>query len=393
MTRSPASPIHGSRAQPDIPPVSRFERDNIRRMQGYVWGEQPADERTIKLNTNENPWPPGPAVARVLAGFDPARLRRYPPPHANGFRDVAARLAGVDRDAIIATNGGDELLRLVLTTFLTPGRPLATTQPSYSLYPVLAAVQDCPTLEVPLGVDFGLPPELAERANAAGAGVTCVVNPHAPSGRLFAVAELDRLAEALDGILLVDEAYVDFVDPALGHDATDLVRRHDNVLILRSMSKGYALAGLRFGYGIGPPALIEPLLNKTRDSYNVDLLAQELATAALADQEWAMANRSAVRAERTRLADALAALGFECPSSQANFLFPRVPPGADALALQRALKAAGILVRHFAGSGLADRLRITIGTPHEDDALLATLAGALGDPAASKTASRRGGKG
>lgn len=358
--------------------MSRFERDNIRRMDGYSWGEQPTDGRTIKLNTNENPWPPSPAVARALATFDVARLRRYPPPHADGFRRIAAELAGVGIDSIIATNGGDEFLRLLLTTFLDPRVPLATTRPSYSLYPVLAAIQDSPTLEVPLGDDFALPADLAARANAAGAGLTCVVNPHAPSGRLFPVDELARLATDLDGLLLIDEAYVDFVDPELGHDATVLVREHDNVLILRSMSKGYALAGLRFGYGIGAPELIEPLLTKTRDSYNVDLIAQELATAAIGDRAWATDNWQRVRTERERLRAALTDLGFECPPSQANFLFARVPAGAEATTLQARLRDAGVLVRHFRGAGLDDRLRITVGTPAEDDLLLATLASALG---------------
>jgi histidinol-phosphate aminotransferase len=363
-----------------MPAVSRFERENIRRMDGYTWGEQPSDGRTIKLNTNENPWPPSPAVARALAAFDVARLRRYPPPHADGFRRIAAELAGVTMDSIIATNGGDEFLRLLLTTFLEPGTPLATTRPSYSLYPVLAAIQGSPTLEVPLGEGFELPADFASRANAAGAGITCVVNPHAPSGCLYDTSALEHLADELDGLLLIDEAYVDFVDPRLGHDTSRLVRDHDNVLILRSMSKGYALAGLRFGYGIGSPALIEPLITKTRDSYNVDLIAQELATAAIGDRAWATDNWQRVRAERERLRAALTDLGFECPPSQANFLFARVPDGAEAPELQARLRSAGVLVRHFRGVGLDDRLRITVGTPAEDDVLLAALAASLGTP-------------
>lgn len=354
--------------------MKRFERDNISRMEGYVWGEQPADERTIKLNTNENPWPPGPAVARALAEFDPARLRRYPPPWADAFRRAAAELAGVTPDHVIATNGGDELLRLLFTTFLAPGTPLATTRPSYSLYPVLAAVQDCPVVEVPMNDDFELPTKLAERANAAGAGITALVNPHAPSGRLFPAAEIAALADALDGILLVDEAYVDFVDPALGHDAVALVRERDNLVLLRTLSKGYALAGLRLGYGIGAPGLIAPMLTKTRDSYNVDAIAQELAIAALADQDWARDNRARVRAERERLAAELARLGFDSPPSQTNFLFARVPEGCRARELKEGLRDAGVLVRHFDSPGLDDRLRISVGTPEEDDILLSHLA-------------------
>ena len=346
-------------------------------MAGYSWGEQPADSRTIKLNTNENPYPPSPAVGAALTAFDPSRLRRYPPPLANDFRDAAARLHDVERDWLIATNGGDELLRLLLTTFLEPGRPLVTTAPSYSLYPVLAAVQDCPTVEIPLAADFALPEDFAARANAAGAGLTCVVSPHAPSGRLFSMPELARLAAEIDGLLLVDEAYVDFVDPGLGHDTIALVKAHDNLVLLRSLSKGYALAGLRFGYGIAHPSVIAPMLEKTRDSYNVDLIAQTLALAAIEDRAWAAENWAAVRAERVRVANALTALGCRVPDSQSNFVFPALPAGRDAATCKRSLQDAGILVRHFDSPDVRDRLRITIGTAAENDAVLAHLDGLL----------------
>ncbi|MEE4298545.1 MAG: histidinol-phosphate transaminase [Pseudomonadales bacterium] len=350
-----------------------YERANIRRMDGYVWGAQPDDARVVKLNTNENPFPAGPAVRAALASVDVAALRRYPSPWAQGFRRAAAEVLGTRPERIIATNGGDELLRLAITTFLDPGVPLATTRPSYSLYPVLAAVQDCPTVEFDLHDDFGLPADLAVRANEAGAGLFCLVNPHAPSGTLWPLEDVARLAEDFDGVLLLDEAYVDFVDPALGHDAIPLVEAFENVLILRSLSKGYSLAGLRFGFGIGAEALLEPMLTKTRDSYNVDHLAQTLATAAIGDRPWAADNHARVRAERERLAAALAERGFRCPPSQTNFLLARVPPPADAADLRTALEARSILVRHFAVPGLSDALRISVGTPEEDDMLLAAL--------------------
>ena len=351
-----------------------YERANVRRMAGYVWGEEPEDADVAKLNTNENPFPPSPAVQAALDGFDIARLRRYPSPYAQAFREAAAAALGTVPERIIATNGGDELLRLAITTFLDPGRPLATTRPSYSLYPVLAAVQDCPTVEFPLHDDFGLPADLALKANDAGAGLFCLVNPHAPSGALFPLEAVARLAEDLDGVLLLDEAYVDFVAPDVGHDAVQLLDALDNLLILRSMSKGYALAGLRFGFGVGTEALLEPMLTKTRDSYNVDLLAQTLATAAISDRAWAADNHGRVRAERERLAAGLAALGFTCAPSHTNFLLARVPEGADAKALKAGLEARRILVRYFDTDGLRDALRISVGTPEEDDALLAALA-------------------
>jgi len=252
-----------------------FERENLKRLGGYVSGEQPSRAKA-KLNTNENPFPPFDAVLRVLAGINGEMLRRYPDPTARAFRAEAACLHGLIPDNIIATNGGDELLRLALTTFLPPGSPLGLAEPSYSLYPVLAAVHDSPICAVPLGDDWSAPVNIALRWNAAGAKLAILVNPHAPSGRLTSVEELAAVARAFDGVLLIDEAYVDFVDPGIRHDSIAPVSDLDNVLLLRTMSKGYSLAGLRLGYGIGSPRLIAPMLSKTKDSYNVDVVSQKV---------------------------------------------------------------------------------------------------------------------
>jgi histidinol-phosphate aminotransferase len=183
-----------------------------------------------------------------------------------------------------------------------------------------------------------------------------------------------ELAEGLDGVLVVDEAYVDFVDPALGHDAVELVRggAPGNVVLLRSLSKGYALAGLRFGYGIGPVDLIEPMQSKTKDSYNTDAVSQRLAEAAIVEPEVAAANWAAVRRERARVSAALAEMGFEVPGSESNFVLARAPEGRAA-ALYEALKQRGIFVRYFDDAPLEDKLRITIGAPTENDALLGAL--------------------
>ena len=352
-----------------------FERDNIAAMQGYASGEQPADPNTIKLNTNENPWPASPAVDTVLRSITGADLRRYPPPLANDFRDLAAGFHGLTRDHFIATRGGDELLRLVITTFVDPGEVIAMTDPTYSLYPVLARVQDARTFAAPLEQDWSIPDDFAVQANAAGAKLTFVVNPHAPSGHLVSADWLATLARALDGLLLVDEAYVDFIDPELGYNATPLVRELDNVIFLRTLSKGYSLAGLRFGYGIAAPELIAPMLGKTRDSYNLDYISQKIATAALADNDWARETWRKVRDERARLLTQLAELGLEVLPSQANFLLARVPPELGrAEAVYESLKQAGVLVRYFNQPRLADKLRISIGTPAENDRLLAELA-------------------
>lgn len=343
-------------------------------MTGYTSGEQPLDAGTIKLNTNENPYPPSPGVQAALSSIDAASLRRYPPPEAIAFKEAAAPLHGVDPGNIIATRGGDELLRLVITTFVDPLDTIAMSDPTYSLYPVLAQIQQARTLKIPLEQDWQLPDDFARQANAAGAKLTFIVNPHAPSGILESCGRIAEFAHELDGLLLVDEAYIDFVDPAQRHDTIGLIREMDNVILLRSLSKGYALAGLRFGYGIGPASLIKPMRSKTRDSYNLDTISQQLAAAALADQDYASQTWHQVRVERERVSKALAELGMTAPPSETNFLLVSVPETLpSAPDLYEGLKAAGILVRYFADDRLANKLRITIGTPDENDQLIASL--------------------
>ena len=362
-----------------------YERDNIRRMRGYAYGEQPDDPDVVKLNTNENPYPPSPGVAAVLRAFDADRLRRYPPPTAAPFRALAAERLGLAPEQVLATNGGDEALRLAVTAFVAPGAAFAMADPSYSLYEVLAQVQDCHVEPVPMAEDWTLPADFAERVNAVGARLTCIVNPHAPSGALVGTEELARLADALDGVLLIDEAYVDFVDPELEHDATPLLREFDNVLLLRTLSKGYSLAGLRFGFLAGHAGLIEPMATKVRDSYNQDVLAQELALAAFRDEAHAGATWRRVREERVRLRTALLARGFDVPPSQANFVLA-TPPGrdrgviAEAVTVFERLRAHGIVVRHLDHPRVSRALRITVGTPAENDALLAALDEILDPP-------------
>lgn len=342
-------------------------------MTGYTPGEQPADTGIIKLNTNENPHPPSDSAMAAFQGLSAEALRRYPSPTAAAFLAEAARVHSVGPSQLVATNGGDELLRLAITTFVDPGQPIGIADPSYSLYPVLAAVHGSPVHAEPLGSDWSMPDDFGARMNDAGVPLTLFVNPNAPSGHLTPVERIDALAGELDGVLLVDEAYVDFADP--GHDVIPLVHRHYNLLILRTLSKGYSLAGLRLGYGIGAANLIEPIAAKTRDSYSVDAVADAVGAAALADQSSARRSWQAVRAERERLVMALRARGFEVPDSQTNFCLARVPADAplDAPALYDGLKARGILVRHFSTPRLADCLRISIGTDTQNDQLLSAL--------------------
>ena len=181
-----------------------YERPNIAAMQGYISGEQPEDPEAIKLNTNENPYPPAPEVAKVIAAFNADALRRYPPPTADDFRDAAAVLHGLSRDHLLATRGGDELLRLVITTFVAPGAAIGTTDPTYSLYKTLAEVQDCPVISIPLPTEsWQLPSDFPEQMNDAGVALTLLVNPHAPTGLLISHSHLKELANRLDGLLLI----------------------------------------------------------------------------------------------------------------------------------------------------------------------------------------------
>ncbi|MHC4996307.1 MAG: histidinol-phosphate transaminase [Planctomycetota bacterium] len=352
-----------------------YQRPNIQRMTGYAPGEQPEDASVIKLNTNENPFPPCDEVMDTLSHFDPHELRRYPLPAAQRFCKLAAQTHNVAPENIIATNGGDELLRLAITTFVDPGQRIGTAEPSYSLYPVLADIHDAEVFSVDLNDDWLPPADLAARMNDAGAKITFIVNPHAPSGVLLGADPLATLAEQLDGVLLIDEAYVDFVDPALEHDTTPLVNRFDNVLILRTLSKGYSMAGLRFGYGIGSAGLIRPMTEKTKDSYNTDAVSQRLAEASLTHRGLAADTWRIVRIERDRLVRELAELGLTCPESHSNFVLASVPDAfaGGAQNVYQSLKDRGIFVRYFDQDRLRDKLRITVGLASENDALLSAL--------------------
>jgi histidinol-phosphate aminotransferase len=372
-----------------------FERNNIRAMTGYTSGEQPADAQTIKLNTNENPYPPSPAVEQALRAIQVQSLRRYPPPTAAQLRASLARLHKVGNDNIIVTNGGDELLRLVLATFVEPAGTVAdadcvgVADPSYSLYDVLAAAHGCGLKKYPLRTDWSLPLDFAAQLNADKVKLCFIVNPHAPSGHLTSAADVEKLARAFNGVLVLDEAYVDFVDPALAHDCIPLTTKLDNLLILRTFSKGYSLAGLRMAYGIGARALIDPMQYKTKDSYNTDFIAQTLARAAIEDQAYAADTWRRVREQRAWLVAQLDSLGLTTPPSQSNFLLASVAAPHQAAAVYQGLKDAGILVRYFKLPGLEDKLRITVGAPDENRKLIDALTAIMRNSGAGATSAHR----
>jgi histidinol-phosphate aminotransferase len=341
-----------------------YFRKNIEAMEGYVPGEQPEDPSIIKLNTNENPYPPSPRAMEALASIRSDQLRRYPDPLGNAFRNAAADIFGVTRDHVICGNGMDDILNMTVRALSGPEAALVYPAPTYTLYAVLANIQASVVREVDWGTDYSLPHDALVKARGS---VTYLANPNSPTGTFVPVEQAAELADALDGVLCIDEAYVDFA----ATDCTELARTRDNVLVMRTMSKGYSLAGLRFGFAIGHPKLIGGLM-KVKDSYNVDAISIFVASAALQDRDYREVTRQKVISERERLSAALAEMGLNSLPSQSNFLFTQAGQPAAA-SLYESLKARGILVRYFNSPGLDDRLRITIGTPEQNDALIAAL--------------------
>ena len=338
-----------------------YFREHIEQMAGYVPGFQPKAADVVKLNTNENPCPPSPKVLEAVRTLPAEKLRRYPEPMGDTFRQAAAPVLGVEPETILCVNGGDDLLNLCVRAFCDADRPLAYPDPTYSLYPVLAEIQGCPVIEVPRRGDW--PAKLAE----ADAPLTIVCNPNAPTTDFIAVDRLGELAERLSGVLLIDEAYVDFAED----NTIRLVKEYPNVIVLRSLSKGYSLAGLRFGFGIARPELIEGLV-KVKDSYNVDAVSIAAAAAAISDQAWHKQQVGQIKAQRAVLAEALRAIGMNVPDSQTNFLLAQCTSPEAGVVFER-LTQANIFVRYFDLPGLDDKLRITVGTPEQNERLLAEL--------------------
>lgn len=338
-----------------------YFRENIGNMAGYVPGFQPKSADVVKLNTNENPYPPSSKVMEAIGNLSADKLRRYPEPLADSFRQAAAQVLGIRQENIICTNGGDDLLTICTRAFCEPGRPMAFAQPTYSLYPVLAEIQDCETIEIGRTNQW-----LADLAKV-NASLTIVCNPNAPTTDFVPVDQLAELAGKLDGVLLIDEAYVDFAED----DAVRLIGEYDNVILLRSLSKGYSLAGLRFGFGISDAGLINGLMN-VKDSYNVDAVAIAAAAAAIADQKYFRENVRKIKLERQLLTTKLRELGFEVPDSSTNFVLAQCKD-QSAEGIFNRLTERNIFVRYFSLPGLEDKLRITVGTPDQTDMLIDAL--------------------
>ena len=344
--------------------MTRFFQPHIERMSGYVPGEQPRDGVFIKLNTNENPYPPSPRVAEAVAFALDGRLRRYPDPVGTAFRQVAAKKHAVEPNQILVGNGSDDLLTILTRAFVGPGDIVAYPTPSYILYRTLAELQNARCVEIPFESDWSIDPEPFA---VSGARLALLANPNSPSGTMMQPESVAVIASRLSCPLVVDEAYADFADS----DCVGLVKDHENVIVTRTLSKGSSLAGLRVGYLIASPEVIAELV-KVKDSYNCDTLSLLGGAAALEDADYLSNTRSRILKTRARLTTAMRQHGYLVPDSQANFVW--CEGGPPAREVYEALKARKILVRLMSYSGRVEGLRVTVGTDEEIDAFLATLA-------------------
>jgi histidinol-phosphate aminotransferase len=342
-----------------------YFRPAIDAMSGYVPGEQPkSGVKVIKLNTNENPYPPSPKAMAALHHVEPDALRRYPDPFGRQFCQAVSEELGVPADWVIVGNGSDDVLNVLVRACAEgQGRRVVYPMPTYVLYRTLSAMQPADVVEVPYLENFQLP--IADLVAANGA-LTFIASPNSPSGHTVPLSDLRELASRVSGIVAIDEAYVDFAESS----ALSLVREFENVIVLRTLSKGYSLAGLRLGFGVANPQLLSGLF-KVKDSYNIDAIAIEVGTAAIRDRDYKNACAEKVKRSRTQLTADLRNLEFKVLDSHANFVLATPQDNAEFIYL--ALKERGILVRYFKEPGLEDKLRISVGTDEENQALIDAL--------------------
>jgi histidinol-phosphate aminotransferase len=342
-------------------------RPNIANMAGYVPGYQPPDIAFwIKLNTNENPYPPSPkVVAAILAelGLDGSSLRIYPSASSQALREIAGVLYGFDPSWVIMANGSDEVLNNLIRAFAGEREEIGFVHPSYSYYATLAEVQGATVRTYELTDDF----RIADFPERYQGKIFFLTTPNAPLGPAFPLAYIEELAQRCDGMLVLDETYADFA----GGNALELVRKYENVVVTRTLSKSYCLAGMRLGLAIARPEVIAAL-DKIRDHYNLDRLAQAACGAALQDQAYLRECCAKICATRDWFAAELRGLGYAVRPSQGNYLFVS-PPGRDGKRIYDGLYARKILVRHFSDPLLAHGLRISIGTREDMEQTLTAM--------------------
>jgi histidinol-phosphate aminotransferase len=342
--------------------VFDFLRPSVRAMAGYTPGEQPRGGDVVKLNTNENPYPPSPRVAEAIReALTGERLRKYPDPVGTRFREVAGKVLDVDPDGVVIGNGSDDILTILTRAFVPEGGLIVSPTPSYLLYRTLAELQAARFQTVKYTGDWDLPSPWP----LGDANLTFVANPNSPSGTGLNPVRVERLAGEVSGPLVIDEAYADFAEA----NCLPLARA-GRVIVTRTLSKSYSLAGIRFGFAVTTPQIAREL-TKVKDSYNCDVLSLAAATAALDDQAYMRETRSRILATRSRLAEELTRLGFTVTPSQANFVWARRDKPVKPVFEE--LKRRGILVRYMVYDGYGDGLRVSVGNDDEITELLGVM--------------------
>ena len=346
--------------------MSRYFSSKYAALTPYTPGEQPRDMRYIKLNTNESPYPPSP-LAREYARKAAQTLQLYSDPTCKALTDAASALYGLCSDEMLFTNGSDEILNFAFMAFCDSDHEAWFPDVTYGFYPVFAELSGIPYRQIPLKEDFTVDPGDYQGCT----GAIFIANPNAPTGLALTRRQIEEILTANpDSVVVVDEAYVDFG----GESCVGLIRRYPNLLVTQTFSKSRSMAGARLGFAIADAALIADL-NKIKYStnpYNINRLTQVAGVAALAEDDYYRANCQKIMETRTATKAALERLGFFVTDSSANFLLAGRGP-VEGGELYRKLKARGILVRHFSDPAISDYVRITIGTPEQMDALLASV--------------------
>jgi histidinol-phosphate aminotransferase len=339
---------------------------SVQALEAYTPGEQPKAKNVVKLNTNENPYPPSPRCAAVLKSFDPDRLRRYPDPDFIELRKALASLHGTEVCNVFVGNGSDEVLSVAAKAFVEDEEAIGSLHPSYSLYKTLAAIRNVPWVGIPASRAARADSMTSEHPNVS---LFLWTNPNAPTGVFAPKRKISAFARKFPGVVVVDEAYADFAKENCMSLAT--ARTNRNVIVMRTFSKSYSLAGLRVGYCVGPAELIGAMY-KVKDSYNVDAVAQAVALAAVKDRRWMLRNVDKVVKTRTWFVEELEKRGWDVLPSETNFVFAR-PPSGDAAGIFEALRRKNIFVRYFPGPETGDRIRITVGTDSQMKTLLKNI--------------------
>ncbi len=338
--------------------------DHVTRLEAYTPGEQPKARNVVKLNTNENPYPPSPKCVKALANLLPDQLRRYPDSEFNALRKALAKISGAKPECIFVGNGSDEVLSVAAKTFVEDDETIGSLDPSYSLYKTLAAIRNVKWV--------GLDAKKGLRADALPPSVSLflLTNPNAPTGEFREPSEIAAFAKSFKGLTIIDEAYADFA--RANCMALAAAPDNDNIIVMRTFSKSYSLAGLRVGWCVGPKPLIDAMY-KVKDSYNVYAVAQAVALAAAEDQTWMLANSAKVVRTREKFTVALIERGWDVIPSEANFVFAKPPAGEKAADIFNYLRKRNIFVRYFPGAKTGRRLRISIGTDGQMKALTRAL--------------------